>query len=76
MSESNIKLNSDTLKVIEQRVLNCKQYGQQCNYTIDKIISDAEKKISRDFNVNPSTYKNDLLNFIPNNADFGYFGAD
>ena len=72
MSNSNIYIND-----IEKKVLECKNYGgNSCNFLIEKIISDTEKKISRDFNVDPTKLKNDFINFIPKNAELGYYGAD
>ena len=73
MSNSNIKLN---LTDIETKALECKYYGgSKCNFVLDKIINDAEKKISHYYNVDPSSIKTDFVNFIPKNAELGYFDA-
>ena len=66
-----------TMEDVLKRVLDCREYGgSSCNPTIQKIITDAEKLVSRDYNINPSKIKNDFIQFIPRNAEFGYFSAD
>jgi len=75
--ESNkpVQINGQSFDTVQQRVLECKNYGTNCNFAINKIISDTEKLVSRDYIVNPSNVKNDFINFIPKNPEFGYFDA-
>jgi hypothetical protein len=72
-ASSPIQLSGQSFDSVQQRVLECKNYGTNCNFAINKIISDTEKLVSRDYIVNPSTVKNDFINFIPKNPEFGYF---
>jgi len=71
------KINHPSLQEVEDRVLNCREYGgAYCNPAIHKIISDTERLVNRDYNVNPTKIKNDFIQFIPRGAELGYFGAD
>jgi hypothetical protein len=66
-----------TTQEIEQRALNCRVYGgAYCNPSIQKILADTERLVNRDYNVDPTKIKNDYIQFIPQQGEFGRFTAD
>jgi hypothetical protein len=62
--------------VLKNNIYNCKYNNVGCSPHVNRLITDVNRKILPGYKVKTDNLKTNYNNYIPENAEFGYYSAD
>jgi hypothetical protein len=77
-TKKNVKALNDSsvFSVLKNNIYNCKYNNVGCSPHVNRLITDVNRKILPGYKVKTDNLKTNYNNYIPENAEFGYYGAD
>lgn len=62
--------------IIVDKIYDCKWNGNKCTLDMKRTLYTAEKQLPIGYFVDINGLKTDMVDFIPTNMKYGYYGAD
>lgn len=66
----------NVFSVLEKNIYNCKYNSVGCSPHVNRLITDVNRKILPGYKVKTDNLKTNYNNYIPENAEFGYYSVD
>ena len=66
----------NVFSTLKNNIYNCKYNNVGCSPHVNRLITDVNRKILPGYKVKTDNLKTNYNNYIPENAEFGYYSAD